>query len=94
MHAVADLEMRKMNTLDKARVRAGAGAPLFVVKSAAAQKSCGNDSIPRTRGNTRSERAADARAAALGGAVARCGRENVFDLIEPTWSVVIHRAAR
>jgi hypothetical protein len=32
-------------------------------------------------------------AAALGGAVACRGRENVFDLIEPTWSVVIHRAA-
>jgi hypothetical protein len=79
--------MRKVNTLDKA------GAPLFVAEAAAAQESCGNDSIPRKRGNARVERAADAPAAALGGAVARRGRENVLDLIEPTWSVGIHRAA-
>jgi hypothetical protein len=57
LRAVADLELRKMNTLDK---------------------SCGNT------------RAANTPAAALGGAVAHRGRENVFDLIEPTWSVVIH----
>jgi hypothetical protein len=68
-HTVADLELRKLNKIDKAR---------------------GNDSIPRTRGNTRE---ADTPTAALGGAVARRGRENVLDLIEPTWSVVIHRAA-
>jgi hypothetical protein len=78
--------MRKLNTIDKA----GAGAPLFAMESVAAQKSRGNDSIPRTRGNTRE---ADTPTAALGGAVARRGRENVLDLIEPTWSVVIHRAA-
>jgi hypothetical protein len=68
-HTVADLEMRKLNKIDKAR---------------------GNNSIPRTRGNARE---ADTPTAALGGAVARRGRENVLDLIEPTWSVVIHRAA-
>jgi hypothetical protein len=87
LRAVAGLEVRKMNTLENA------GAPLFAVESAAAPESCGNDPIPRARGNMRMERAADAPAAALGGAVARRGRENVFDLIEPTWSVVIHRAA-
>lgn len=35
-----------MNTHDKA----GAGTSLFAVESVAAQKSCGNDSILRTRG--------------------------------------------
>jgi hypothetical protein len=90
LRAVADFEMGKMSTLGKTRVRTGTGAPLFAVNSAAAQKSCGNDSILRPRGDTRT---ADTPAAALGGAAARRGRENVFDLIEPTWSVVIHRAA-
>jgi hypothetical protein len=32
----ADVEMRKMNTHDKARVRADAGTPLFAVESVAA----------------------------------------------------------
>jgi hypothetical protein len=66
---------------------------LFAVESAAAQEFRGNGSMPRARGKTRAERAADTPAAALGGAVVRRGRENVLDLIEPTWSVVIHRVA-
>jgi hypothetical protein len=82
--------MREMTTIDKARVRTDAGAPLVATESAAAQVSRGNESIPRTRGNTGE---ANTPTAALGGAVARRGRENVFDLIEPTWSIVIHRAA-
>lgn len=40
----------QMNTHYKTRVRAGAGTPLFAVEPFAALKSCGNDSILRTRG--------------------------------------------